>query len=500
MSSCGPLDWGCDAGGWISDWITSAVGQSITALAEAITDGVSEALASLGTFWVNIPTPNLATSDNAPDPTNLAVDESFETILGWVFWFGLTMCVLSLVALGASLAWANRTGDGRRHLGKLSIVLGATILISASASIVTALLQSQGGQGSAPVAFIQSSLSGYAGGLAMLSVVVGATAMVWQQRAEPGREILRSLITLVVVSGAGLAGVQLAVVAADALAASILDTATDGTDFGSNLLGLIVLTNGVTGGLGQIIVIIVGGAALIASLAQIGLMVVRGGMLVLLAGVLPLSASFTNTDIGRNWFRKCITWTIAFILYKPAAAIIYATAFQLVGADVFQDDANGLVQVLAGVAMMSMALFALPALMRFLTPMVSGVASGAGMAATMQQAASAVPTGARNSGNGSPRPTPQRTGSTSDDPNGATSTGGPAPTTASPPVADSAAAASESGAATSATAAGSSGAAAAGPVGIAIAGAAILAEGAKSVGDAIKQAGEEAAESPSGSE
>ena len=109
-------------------------------------------------------------------------------------------------------------------------------------------------------------------------------------------------------------------------------------------------------------------------------MVVRGGMLVILAGILPLSASATNTERGRTWFKKCVAWLVAFILYKPAAAIVYATAFRLAGSDVF-GSGDELMSAITGLVLMVLALLALPALMRFVTPMVAAMASGAGEAA-----------------------------------------------------------------------------------------------------------------------
>ncbi|WP_254517711.1 hypothetical protein, partial [Salmonella enterica] len=75
-------------------------------------------------------------------------------------------------------------------------------------------------------------------------------------------------------------------------------------------------------------------------------------------------------------------WLAAFILYKPAAAIIYATAFYLTGTDVLKDDGTGLLSILTGMILMVLALFAMPALMRFVTPMVGAMAAGgAGMGA-----------------------------------------------------------------------------------------------------------------------
>ena len=83
----------------------------------------------------------------------------------------------------------------------------------------------------------------------------------------------------------------------------------------------------------------------------------RGGLLVILAGVLPITASFTNTQMGRQWFQKAIGWTLAFILYKPAAALIYAAAFRLTGSDAFGANGVGIVSILTGMGLMILALF-----------------------------------------------------------------------------------------------------------------------------------------------
>ena len=121
------------------------------------------------------------------------------------------------------------------------------------------------------------------------------------------------------------------------------------------------------------------------------LMLVRGGMLVLLVGTLPLIAAFSNTEMGLQWFRKASAWLLAFALYKPAAAIIYAVAFDLAGQ-------QGALSLLDGVMMLLLAILALPALMRFLVPATSALAGGGGTGAMLVGAAGAaamrMPTGA----------------------------------------------------------------------------------------------------------
>lgn len=50
-------------------------------------------------------------------------------------------------------------------------------------------------------------------------------------------------------------------------------------------------------------------------------------MIIILAGVLPLTAAGSTTEAGKATFYKTTAWLLAFVLYKPVAAIIYAAAF-----------------------------------------------------------------------------------------------------------------------------------------------------------------------------
>ena len=300
------------------------------------------------------------------------------------------------IAAGASSALQEMADAVAEALGKALTSLG-TVWVNVGTPNLT---------GSEAVSFIQDSLWFYMAGFAVLAVIIGGARMAWERRAEPGRELLKGLLTLTVVSGAGLTGIGLAVTAADGFAEWILDRSTAGTDFGANIITLLALDNQVGTGLGPLLVILLGLCAIFVSFVQIMLMVARAGMLVILAGILPLTASFTSTEAGRAWLRKALSWTFAFILYKPAAAIVYATAFRLTGSNAFGDDGTGLMDVLVGLVLMVLALFALPALMRFVTPMVSSMAAGGGGGGLGAAAAAAVPTGAialgsRSSGSGS---------------------------------------------------------------------------------------------------
>jgi hypothetical protein len=244
-------------------------------------------------------------------------------------------------------------------------------------------------------------------------------------------------------------------------------------------------------------------------------MVVRSGMLVILAGILPTTAAFTNTEMGKQWFQKAVGWTIAFILYKPAAAIVYSVAFLLMGNNSGQD---ALIGSITGFTLMVVALFALPALMRFVTPMVGAVASGGGTgagAAVGAMATGAVSLGRSGNGKGNAAPTPASTQNNqpgtspkgSDGPPGPKGNGGqPTPGSTGPGGAASTATAGAAGttgagagaAAGTAGAGVASGAAkAAGPAGLVVAAGAQAASRASQA--AQKTAQDSTGEGPSGS-
>lgn len=496
MAGCDWLDVGCQLGGVVS----KATNDSLQQLVNNVLEGVGKAFAALGSVWVLVPTPNLTGGGSTAanhSAEGAAGASGFLTILQWSVWISLAICVLSLIAGGALLAVNRRRGDGERHLGRLGVILGAVILISGASAIVAALLPGMGSSNASDaVGYIQDSLWWYTGGLAVLSVIIAGARMAWTQRAQAGKDLLQSLFTLVVVSAAGLTGIGLAVAAADGFSTWILDGAA-GKDFGQNITAMIGISS--TSGIGLIALLIVGIVATFFTYIQVILMVIRGGMLVLLAGIFPISAAFTNTETGRSWFKKCTGWLIAFILYKPAAAIVYAAAFKLTGADLFKDDGTGLIKILTGLALMAMALVALPALMRFVAPMVSQVGGGGGagmaLAAGAGAGAAELATGAirkantGGGGGGGGTPNPKATGAS----NTPATKPAPAPTgTASTGTAATAGKAAGAGA--------GSGAAVAGPVGVGVMAAQKgLEAGQKAVGAMRTAAADAAGDGASGS-
>ncbi|MDJ0322121.1 hypothetical protein [Pseudarthrobacter sp. PS3-L1] len=296
------------------------------------------------------------------------------------------------------------TGDALQNLADLIIEGFGKVVASLGTfwvNVDTPALLAANGKASSEVAFLQSSLWFWTLSLAVMAVLIGAGRMIYEQRGEPLRQIVVALVRFILVSAGGVTAIQLLIVASDGLAEWLIDESTNGVGFGESLLKMISLT----GPLGVFLLIIFGIVAILVSGIQLVLMVLRSGLLVVLAGIFPTAAAFTNTEMGKQWFQRCVGWIIAFILYKPAAALVYATAFKLTAAN--NGDSDDVIKVLTGIGLMVIALIALPALMRFVTPMVGAVASGgggggAGMGAMAGSLASgAISNGARSSGRSS---------------------------------------------------------------------------------------------------
>lgn len=235
--------------------------------------------------------------------------------------------------------------------------------------IDTPAVANASGQAVGAAAFIQNRTSWILVVAAGISVIIAGMRMALSQRGEPLRDVLKSLLTMVVVSASGVAFAAALIEIADVVSETIVDQAIGESAFSERLTDTM-LNPLKDGGVGLVLVIVIGILMVMTSLVQLALMVVRYGMLVLLVGVIPLTAAATNTEAGMAWFKRSVGWLAAFILYKPVAALIYAVAIKLIGSQPGERGAT--LQVITGVTMMAMAVVALPALLRFVSPRTGG--------------------------------------------------------------------------------------------------------------------------------
>ena len=479
--------------------VTTGLGKLVGAIfdvfASIISDAVGNAVKEFSTMWMNVPTPDI-TGDGST-PVTVGGSEGILQVLGWMKWVCFSIAVIALMIAGVRFAINARNGSAAREAGHIGMILTAVVAISASAGLVsTALSSGPMGVGGA-VAMVQANLWWYMQAAAVASVLIGMGRMIWQMRAEEGRNTLKSIIRLVIVAGAGPSVVSLMLTAADSFSNAVIDAAAD-QDFGASLTKTLIFSHTMPGGVAMVLV--VGILILLGQIIQIIVMIARSGLLVLMMAVLPLASANTNTTWGQQWYQRAVGWLAAFILYKPVASIIYAICFQMVGGNAFGTEAGSVSGVLVGFSFMVMAILAMPALMKFAVPAVSAVSGGgtgggmvaaaaptgammimqasAGRASGGRQTSSAPPTGAANAASGGH-------GSQSSPASAATASG-TAPQSASGMTAG--------GGTATATKAGASGAAigagaAAGPAGIA---ASAVMQGGKAMHDKIESTASEA--------
>lgn len=236
-----------------------------------------------------------------------------------------------------------------------------------------------GGADSA-VGFVHSTTHILVVALAVASLFVAGIHLALSRRGETAMSVLQGLLALAVVSGASVGVGQLLVDASDAFSTWVIGLAVDGDagKFGSKVLSV----TSVTGSLGLTVLIVGGLGALVANLVQIGLMFIRSAMLILLVGIMPLAAGAYSTKWGRGWLWKIVAWFFAFLMFKPAASIIYAVAIRLVQGDSWSlSNGEDLTSFVMGVVMLILAVLSLPALVTFMVPATEALSAGGGGAA-----------------------------------------------------------------------------------------------------------------------
>ena len=402
---CG-FDLVCRGTEGFKNMLSGAAGDALDQIADGVTAAVVETIASLGSMWTRIGTANL-TSDNGAGtqaPARGEFNDQIDLLLSYASWIGLGLSVFGVLFLSIVLATNARRGDGAGLVNTATVLASGAALIGGATSLIGFLVPARAMNLSGSVGFIQDQTFYLTLAVAALSVMIAGAQMAWTQRAEPARDLLKGLLTLAVVTASGVTILNVLVRGTDALAVQIIDSAI-GDDFQTDVLKLLALDNATSAGAadpvwlgGNVIMIIVGGVvAIIVNIIQLMLMVLRTGMLFLMAGILPLSAAFLNTETGKNFFQKVIAWTLAFAFYKPAAALIYALAIKMSTTGVWEGGDNGLIQFAAGLMMIAASVFALPVLVGFLSPVLGSMSSsggGGGGALGVAAMGAAIPQGA----------------------------------------------------------------------------------------------------------
>ncbi|MBT8226101.1 MAG: hypothetical protein HKP61_15150 [Dactylosporangium sp.] len=217
-----------------------------------------------------------------------------------------------------------------------------------------------------------------------ITLAVATGGMLWQglmmvlsRKPNPLVNVLRGLWNTALWSAVGIFGTNLLLAATDGFSRTVLLQglgSLDGSNLGTRLSTLLVPLTAQPGGLPIALVILVAGLASIGSFIQALLMFFRDGSVLVLAALMPLAAAGSFTSATSGWLRKVLAWQLSLIFYKPMAALVYATAFALLGTN----DTHDPHALFMGIAMMIISLVALPVLLKFFNWTVGSLQGGGG--------------------------------------------------------------------------------------------------------------------------
>jgi hypothetical protein len=210
--------------------------------------------------------------------------------------------------------------------------------------------------------------------VAVAALLVAAGRMVLQASARPLVDAVGGLVKLVLVTSLAVPITIALTEFGDGYSRWIINASVgDGLDQRVAAFIPVASLPGFTG-LTAFAVIGLSALCVLVSFGQILLSVAIGGLKIILSGVAPLPAAASIGGGGQATLARYLTWMGAVLLYKPAAATIYAAAFWMTGTG------TSLETVLTGIVVIAGAMVALPALLRLLAPISAQVAAGGGAA------------------------------------------------------------------------------------------------------------------------
>ncbi|WP_404502456.1 hypothetical protein [Arthrobacter sp. GAS37] len=214
------------------------------------------------------------------------------------------------------------------------------------------------------VEWFQTTVSVVSVFLVTIGLMFAGIKVMRDQNGRPARDALETLAKVAFVSFAGSLAIQVFVVGGDAFGKWILAAAGLDTSTFVVAAGAVLAIPGLA--------IILGLFGILTVLCQWALMFIRGAVLPLLAGFWPVAAAAAMLEGGKKSFDSVTQWLLAFVIYSPLAASIYAMAWRL------KNGQDGIGGVVSGWILIVLAVAALPALMRVLAPVASALGKMAG--------------------------------------------------------------------------------------------------------------------------
>ncbi|MFD6553677.1 hypothetical protein, partial [Streptomyces sp. NPDC058398] len=224
--------------------------------------------------------------------------------------------------------------------------------------------------------------------LAVGSLLFAACRMAIERKGDAGRTALKGIMRVVLVSGAATTVVVAAAAVGDSYSNYLFNNAVR-----DSLNNVGACSDG--SGIQSFLLLVLAFLLLIAGIVHTVLMYIRLGVMMLLLGTLPLAAAASMTDWGSGWWRKHIGWMIAWLLYKPAVALVLNAGMAMInsGRNSGTGDVATINTRIAGIGVMLLSAIALPALLKLIVPATAALGTGNPMS-SVGQAGSSLASGA----------------------------------------------------------------------------------------------------------
>lgn len=211
-------------------------------------------------------------------------------------------------------------------------------------------------------------------------------------------------VRVIFFSGAGLGAIALLLQFGDVVSPWLVQNISGGTfedGIGQLTGGTSAVVSGESVGI-LVCLLVLLPLAMLGALLNMMFVIFSYGMVVVIAGLLPLAAAASFTEKGNHQLQKIIGWIVALVLFKPVAAVIYGVGIAMMrgitgGVTGAQPGGQTVMQMLYGVVIIGAASFALPALLRIVAPAVAAGSRGVG-AGELAMGAAVVATGAMTGG------------------------------------------------------------------------------------------------------
>lgn len=244
---------------------------------------------------------------------------------------------------------------------------------------------------SSPAYKLQDYLRFLLAAVMIASLIFAGIKVIIDGRGESLRQVAQSLITVVVVSGAGLTLASTLISIFDGTAIWLLNTVTEESaeTFGKQIIPVLWESEQIPGG--TVPVVLLALAGILANVVQMAMIWIRSVLLMVIMGLAPIIASTIGTSWGRAWAGKILGFFSGLVLYKLAVSIIYATTILFLTSE---SGLEGFVSFLVGVMLMVFAAVCPFALVGLLMPTGAMIASSMGGVGGAAAGAASVASGA----------------------------------------------------------------------------------------------------------